>query len=249
MLLTGRTILVTGASRGIGAATARLLGAKGAAVAVNYLHSGEAAARVAADIEAAGGRARAYRADVRDCAAVHGLVERAGAELGPIDTLVINASIGFPVKPFLEYEWSEFEAKLTGELKAAFHVTRAVVPGMVARHNGCIIGISSGLSRHPGIGFIAHSTAKSGLDAFLKSLALELGPSGIRVNVVAPGLTVTDATAHQPKESKERVARMTPLGRLAEPEDVAGAVLLLATDHARFVSGAYLAPSGGLQML
>ena len=249
MLLTGRTILITGASRGIGAATARLLAAKGAAVAVNYLNSEEAAAAVVADIEAAGGQSRAYGADVRDRGAVDAMVERVNADLGPIDTLVINASISFPIKPFLEYGWDEFEAKLTGELKAAFGVAQAVAPGMVARRNGCIIGISSGLSRHPGLGFCAHSTAKSGLDAFLKSLALELGPFGIRVNTVAPGLTRTDATAHQPQASKDRIAQMTPLQRIAEPEDVAGAVLLLATEHAGFVSGAYLAPSGGMQMV
>ncbi len=249
MLLAGRVALITGASRGIGAATARLFGAEGAAVAVNY-HRSEAAARaVVADIETAGGRAAAYGADMRDARQVEDMVQRIGTELGPIDTLVINAAIGFPMKPFLEYAWEEFEAKLVGEMKAAFFVTKAVAPGMVERRAGCIIGISSGLSRHPGWGFCAHSTAKSALDALMKSLALELGPMGIRVNTVAPGLTITDATAHLPEERREQTARMTPLRRVAQPEDVAGAVLLLATDHARFVSGAYLAPSGGVQML
>jgi 3-oxoacyl-[acyl-carrier protein] reductase len=248
-MLWGRRVLITGASRGIGAATARLLGAERATVAVNYFRSEAAARDVVRDIEEGGGKAAAYQADMRDRPAVDELVRRVTEELGPIDTLVINASIGFPIKPFMNYEWSEFEAKLVGELQAAFHVTKAVVPGMVERGRGCIIAISSGLSRHPGLGFCAHSTAKSGLDGLMKSLALELGPAGIRVNVVAPGLTNTDATAHTPQEARERVARMTPLGRVAEPEDVAGAVLLLASDHARFVSGAYLAPSGGVQML
>jgi 3-oxoacyl-[acyl-carrier protein] reductase len=241
--------LVTGASRGIGAAIARLFGAEGAAVAVNYHQSEEAALQVVEDIQAAGGRGAAFRADMREGAAVEAMVRQVDQELGPIDTVVINASITFPMKPFLEYRWEEFEAKLTGELKAAFWVTQAVVPGMRERGKGSIIGISSGLSRHPGQGFCAHSTAKSGLDAFLKSLALELGAHGIRVNTVAPGLTATDATAHLPAEQREHVARMTPLGRIAEPQDVAGAVLVLASDHARFVSGAYLAPSGGIQML
>jgi len=249
MLLNGRTALITGSSRGIGAATARLLGAEGAAVAVNY-HLSEAAARsVVATIRDSGGRAEAFGADVREPDQVEAMVRGAEEALGPIDTLVINASIDFPVAPFLDYDWDDFEAKLTGELRAAFHVTRAVAPGMVERGSGCIIGISSGLSRHPGVGFCAHSTAKSGLDGFLRSLALELGPHGIRVNTVAPGLTITDATAHIPAEQRERVARMTPLGRVAEPEDVAGAVLLLASRHARFVSGAYLPPSGGVMML
>lgn len=249
MLLSGRTALITGSSRGIGAATARLLGAEGAAVAVNYFRSEEKARSVVAAVCDAGGRAAAFRADVRDPSEVQEMVRRAQDLLGPIDTLVINASIGFPITPFLEYEWSDFEAKLTGELRAAFHVTKAVVPGMIELGTGCIIGISSGLSRHPGVGFCAHSTAKSGLDGFLKSLALELGPLGIRVNTVAPGLTVTDATAHMPEERWAQVARMTPLGRVAEPEDVAGAVLLLASHYAGFVSGTYLPPSGGIQML
>lgn len=249
MLLEGRVALVTGASRGIGAATARLLGAEGAAVAVNYFQSEAKAMEVVADIERGGGRARAYRADVRDGGAVREMVRRVGEELGFVDTLVINASIGFPVKPFLEYTWDEFEAKLTGEMQAAFFAVQAVVPAMAQRRRGCIIGISSGLSRQPGWGFSAHSTAKSGLDGLLKSLALELGPMGIRVNTVAPGLTITDATAHMPQERRDQVVRMTPLGRVAQPEDVAGAVLLLASEHARFVTGTYLAPSGGIQML
>lgn len=249
MLLEGRTVLVTGASRGIGAATARLLGAEGADVAVNYFQSEDAARTVVRDIESAGGRSVAYGADVRDPAAVEEMVRRIVNELGPIDTVVINASISFPMKPFLDYGWDEFETKLVGEMKAAFHVAQAVLPGMVERRAGCVIGISSGLSRSPGRGFCAHSTAKSGLDALMKSLALELGPHGIRVNTVAPGLTVTDATRHLPQQQRDWIASMTPLGRIAEPEDVAGAVLMLASDHSRFVSGTYLAPSGGYQML
>ena len=113
---------------------------------------------------------------------------------------------------------------------------------------GCIITVSSGLSRTPGPGFVAHSSAKSALDAFTKSLALELGPHGVRVNTVAPGLTETDATAGLPEEAKEHVVRTTPMRRVATPEDIAGAVLLVASDHARFVSGNYIAPSGGIQM-
>jgi 3-oxoacyl-[acyl-carrier protein] reductase len=249
MLLSGRIALITGASRGIGAATARLFGAEGAAVAVNYFRSEEPARAIADEIEGAGGRALPCGADARDPEAVEAMVRKVEEKLGPVDTLVVNASIDFPMKPFLDYEWSEFEAKLVGELKAAFHVTKAVAPGMVERKSGCIVVISSGLSRYPGHGFCAHSTAKSGLDGFMKSLALELGPHGIRVNTVAPGLTITDATAHLPDAAKEHTAQMTPMGRVAVPEDVAGAVLLVASDHARFVSGNYIAPSGGVQML
>jgi len=212
---------------------------------VNYHSSEQAAQEVVAAIDAAGGRAMAVRADVRDRGEGDSMVAAVTAELGQIDTLVINASIQFPVVPFLEYPWDAFQDKLLGELAAAFHCTRAVVPGMVERGTGCIIAVSSGLSRHPGPGFCAHSTAKSGLDAFAKSLALELGPHGIRVNVVAPGLTITDATAFLPEEQKQMMARMTPLGRNAQPEDVAGVILAMAADETGFVSGSYVPVSGG----
>lgn len=128
-------------------------------------------------------------------------------------------------------------------------VDAAVIPGMIARRQGCIVAISSTLSRRSGPGFSAHSAAKSALDGLARSLALELGLHGIRVNVVAPGLTETDATASQPAELKQAIARMTPLGRIGAVDDVAGAVLLAASDHARFLTGAYLPVCGGAVML
>jgi 3-oxoacyl-[acyl-carrier protein] reductase len=248
-MLKNRIALVTGASRGIGAATAKLLAAHGAAVAVNYHASEDAARAVVDDILRAGGRAIALRADVRDPAAVRNMVDAVARKLGPIDTLVVNASISFPMKPFVEYGWEEFQAKTEGELRAAFFPCQAVLPGMIARKGGCIVAISSTLSRRSGPGFSAHSAAKSALDGLMRSLALELGPHGIRVNVVAPGLTETDATAHQPEELKQAVARMTPLGRIGAADDVAGAVLLAASDHARFLTGAYVPVCGGALML
>jgi len=248
-MMKDRVVLVTGASRGIGAATAKLLAAHGASVAVNYFHSGAEAAEVVTAIEKAGGRAMAVHADVREQAEVEAMVARVVEVLGPVDTLVANASIQFPVVPFTEYPWEAFQAKLVGELGAAFFCCRAVAPSMIERGKGCIVAISSGLSRHPGVGFCAHSAAKSGLDAFVRALALELGPHGIRVNTVSPGLTLTDATAFLPQEAKDASARATPLGRNAEPEDVAGAVLAMASDATGFVSGAYLPVSGGILML
>jgi len=249
MKLENKVALVTGASRGIGAATAKLLARHGATVAVNFHQSAAAAGALASEIEAAGGRALAIGADVRERAQVETMVERVAATLGPVDILVLNAAIQFPMVPFVDYPWEAFEAKLTGELKASFFCCRAVVPSMVERGRGSIIAVSSGLSRHPGFGFCAHSTAKSALDAFARALALELGPHGIRVNVVAPGLTLTDATAGLPQQVKDAMARQTPLGRNALAEDVAGAILALACDEAGFVSGAYVPVSGGSQMM
>jgi len=247
--MKGKVALVTGASRGIGKATAMLLAAEGAAVGINYFQSESAAVAVVEEIMKAGGRAIAIKADVRDQEQVRSMVEEVEKNLGPVDILVSNASIGFPVKPFTEFSWPEFEAKLTGELKSTFFCCQAVLPNMIGRKSGSIIAISSTLSRHSSPGFIAHSTAKSGLDAFVRSLAEEVGPFGVRVNVVAPGLTLTDATAWLPEEQKSMIAGMAPLQRNALPEDIAGVVLAVASDHSRFLTGCYIPVSGGLLML
>jgi len=248
MSLQGKTAIVTGSSRGIGAATAALIAAHGAAVTVNYRMNREQGEKVLAGIVEKGGRGILVQADVTDRSQVEAMVDRTVAELGPVDILVNNANMYFPFKAFLEYRWEDFEKKILQEMKAAFHPSQVVAIGMVQRRRGCIVNISSGLSRVPGLGFCAHTSAKSALDGFSKALAHELGPHGIRVNVVAPGLTVTDATAGQPQEMQNAIAGLTPLRRLAQPEDIAGAVLFFCVDWARFITGAYLPVSGGVQM-
>jgi 3-oxoacyl-[acyl-carrier protein] reductase len=180
---------------------------------------------------------------------VKAMVEKTVRELGPIDILILNAGASVPMKPFAELTEEEFEKKVHGELKGFFHPVKAVIPDMLKRKSGCIVGISSGLSRHPGLGFSAHTTAKSAVDGLMKSLALELGPAGIRVNTVSPGLTITDATAWIPEERRRAVAQSTPLRRVGLPEDIAGAVLMMVSEEARFISGAYLPVSGGQLML
>lgn len=248
MVLQQKVAIITGSSRGIGAASAKLLAAHGASVTVNYTKNQQAGEKVVKEIEAAGGRALLVKADVTVREEVDEMVRKTETELGSVDILVNNANMSFPVKPFVQFEWDEFERKLVGEMKASFYCCQAVARRMAERKAGCIVNVSSGLSRVPGIGFIAHTSAKSALDAFSKALALELGPFGIRVNVVAPGLTLTDATAHQPKEMQDAVAAHTPLRRLAEPDDIAGAVLFYCADWSRFVTGTYLPVSGGIQM-
>ncbi|WP_043483725.1 SDR family oxidoreductase [Geothrix fermentans] len=243
MSLNGNVALVTGASRGIGAATARALAARGAAVAVNYFGSEAAAQSVVADIRAAGGKAIAVKGDARDRAQVEAMAAEVKAQLGPIGILVLNASIGFPMKGFLDYPWDAFEAKVLGEMGAAFHGCRAVVPQMLERKSGSIVAITSGLARDPGWGFCAHSAAKAALEGLVRALAFELGPMGIRVNAVAPGLTLTDATANLPEKHKQAAAEHTPLRRNGQAEDVAEAVAgLLQTG---FVTGATLPVNGG----
>lgn len=249
MLLENKVALVTGSSRGIGQATARLLAQHGAQVAINYHQNESAALKVKEVIEKAGGVATAIQADVTQEADAQRLVAQTTEQLGPIDVLVTNASISFKMVPFVDYAWADFERKLTDELKATFFVCKAVVPGMIERHKGSIILISSGLSKHASPGFIAHSTAKSGLDAFGRSLAAELGPQGIRVNTVAPGLTLTDATSFMPEEQKQAAAKFCPLQRDGLPKDIAGAVLFVASDLGQFVTGNYLPVDGGFTML
>jgi 3-oxoacyl-[acyl-carrier protein] reductase len=248
MVLQDKVAIVTGSSRGIGAATARLLAANGAKVTVNYTRNKEQGEKVLTGIRETGGEAILVKADVTVRAEVEAMVRKTEAELGPVDILVNNANMSFAVAPFIEHHWEDFERKLLNEMKASFFCCQAVVPGMIKRKSGCIVNVSSGLSRVPGPGFIAHSSAKSALDAFSKALALELGPLGIRVNVVAPGLTITDATAHRPEEMKQAAAARTPLRRLAEPDDIAGAVLFYCTDWSKFVTGTYLPTCGGTQM-
>lgn len=248
MILRDRVAIVTGASRGIGAATAALLASQGARVCVNYLSSGEKAKGVVAGIEQAGGRAIAVQADVTSREQVDAMVKEVEATLGPVDILVNNASIHFPITPFVQHRFEDFERKVLGEMKAIFFSCQAVAPGMIERRRGVIVNISSGLSRVPGPGFVAHSTAKAGLDGFSKSLALELGPHGIRVNVVAPGATNTDALSFMKPEQKDRIAGATPLRRFGQPDEIAGAVLFYCSDWARFVTGTYLPVCGGIQM-
>ncbi len=249
MELKDQVALVTGASRGIGAATAKALAAEGARVAVNYFKNKEAADAVVNAITADGGQAIAVGADVRNRDKVNRMVDETVNALGPVDILVLNAGMDVPLKSFSDLTPEEFETKVFGEVQCFFYPAKAVVGSMVERKKGCIIGISSGLSRTAAPNFSSHTTAKSAVDGLMKSLAYELGPFGIRVNTVAPGLVLTDATAGTPKERAAQIAAMTPLRRLGEPEDIAGAVVMLATSHARFITGNYISASGGGLML
>jgi 3-oxoacyl-[acyl-carrier protein] reductase len=247
--LQEKVALVTGASRGIGTAIARVLASHGAAVVVNYLRAKDKAESLAKSIVESGGRALAMQADVRDRGAVIRMVEAAAKQLGTIDILVNNANIDFPIKSFAELSWPDISAKLTGEIGALVHCCQAVLPGMMESKGGKIILISSTLSRDPGFGFAAHCTAKAAVDSMARTMALELGPANIKVNVVGPGLTKTDATAGLPPEIHEQTAAHTPLRRVAEPEDVAGVVLFLASELSDYLTGQYIPVNGGRFML
>ncbi|WP_406274609.1 SDR family oxidoreductase [Actinacidiphila glaucinigra] len=241
---------MTGASSGIGAATARLLAARGMRVVVNYLSSSEAAEEVVADIAAAGGQAMALQADVREVAAVKRMVERVTAVWDGVDVLVHNALIPYAVAPFWDMTWEELGGKLEAEMHAAFTVTKAVLPGMTERRWGRIVYLGTGLSRRPREGMIALGTAKAALEQFARYLALELGPHGITVNVVAPGPVEDTRMAADVLDDalRQRQVAATPLGRLARPADVAQAVAFYANEGNTFMTGTTAAVDGGLSM-
>jgi 3-oxoacyl-[acyl-carrier protein] reductase len=241
--------LVTGASRGIGAATARLLASRGLRVVVNYLHSAQEAEDVAAGIRAAGGQAVAMRADVRDAAAVQAMVKRVEAEWGGVSVLVHNALIPYAIKPFQDMTWEELGGKIAEEMRAAFVVTKAVLPAMTGQGWGRLIYLSAVLSRQPRPGFITLGTSKAALVQFARFLAQELGPRGITVNVVEPGPVSDTGISHVLNEElRQRQIAATPLGRLARPGDVAEVIAFYASEGNEFITGTTAAVNGGMSM-
>ncbi|WP_266083373.1 SDR family NAD(P)-dependent oxidoreductase [Haladaptatus caseinilyticus] len=241
--------LVTGSSRGIGAATARELALRGAKVVINYRTSEDEAAEVVADIEATGGDAMTVQADVTETDAVEEMVAEIEGEWDSVDLLISNANIPFATKPLRELTWNEFSDKLDAELKAAFTCSKAVLPEMVASDGGQLIYISSGLSQSPQRGFAAYGTAKAGLNAFAKYVAEEYGEHGVRANVISPGLVETDATADQLNEDvRKGISRTTPLSRVAQPDDIAKTVAAIAGEGAQFLTGTYTPVNGGISM-
>ncbi len=249
-LLEGQVALITGASRGIGAATARLFARHGAAVGVNYNASATRAQEVVEAIRAEGGQAIAVQASVDDAEQVAAMVQRVEQELGPIDTLVMNAAAvrNFGFAPVLEASWEMFQDIVMGELAGIYFPVRAVAPLMVERKRGNLIAVSSLVTRSNREGSGAHVAGKASVDGLTRVLARELGPHGIRVNIVAPGATETEASASVIERFKGTYSATLPLRRIAQPEDIAGAILLLATQEAGYLTGNYLAVGGGSYM-
>lgn len=247
-MMNGKVAIITGASRGIGAAIAKLLADQGTKVVINYANNTKAAQEVVESISAKGGEAIAIQADVRKQDEMESLVNETILQFGKIDVLVNNAAIHFTMKPFSDMEWSEFRPKLEEEIKAAFIAAKSVLPIMKEQKYGKLVFISSSLGHQPMPNFIAHGTAKGALNSFVKYLAQELGSYNITANTVAPGMVETDATKHTPAEQKEQVSMFTPLGRIANPEDVANTVLYFASDQSAFVTGTYAPVSGGMEM-
>ncbi len=249
-LLEGQVALITGGSRGIGAATARLFARHGAVVGVNYNASAARAQEVVEAIRAVGGKAIAVQASVDDAEQVAAMVQQVEQELGPIDTLVMNAIAihRFPFAPFLESSWEMFQDIIMGELAGVYFPARAVAPLMVERKRGNLIAVSSLSARSNREGSGAHAAGKASVDALTRVLARELGPHGVRVNIVAPGPVATEASAPVIRGNEQAIGATLPLRRIAQPEDVAGAILLLATQEAGYLTGNYLSVGGGSYM-
>jgi 3-oxoacyl-[acyl-carrier protein] reductase len=244
----GRVALITGASRGIGAAVARLLASRGMRVVVNYHTSREEADEVVASIGSAGGAAMAVQADVRDGPAVLGMVEQAQAAMGEVEVLVHNALMPYAIKSFEEMSVDELSGKVEQEMRAAFLVTKAVVPGMTRRGYGRIVYLGAVVKPVAVEGMIALGTAKAALSSFARFVAQELGPRGITVNVVAPGPVEGLAHADLDQEQRRRLAAQTALGRIASADDVARAVAFYAGDDSEFITGTTAPVTGGLAM-
>lgn len=236
--LDGKTALVTGGSRGIGRAIALELGRAGATVVVGY-RSGEVEATEVA--EEAGGRA--VQADVSDPESAAALVE----EAGDIDVLVNNAGL---TRDGLLARMSDddWRTVIDTNLSSVFFTCRAVARGMMKRRAGSIVNVSSIVGIHGNWGQTNYAASKAGIIGFTKSLARELGSRNVRANVVAPGYVTTRLTEVLPEEAKQAMLDNTPLGRLGEPGDVAGAVRFLCSDDAAFVTGEVLLVDGGLGM-
>jgi 3-oxoacyl-[acyl-carrier protein] reductase len=243
--LKGQIALVTGASRGIGAATVAALAAAGADVAINYQSSREAAQALAASLSGSGVRLLPVQADVADAGQVSAMVEAVEAELGRTTILVNNAGI---TRDTLLARMSpeDFDDVIATSLRGAFLLSRAVARGMMKARGGAIINVSSVIGRRGNAGQANYAAAKAGLIGLTKSLARELGPRGVRVNAVAPGYVETDMTAALPEAMKEQIVGRTPLARLAAPEEIASVIAFLASPAAGYITGAVIPVDGGL---
>ncbi|MGG1401093.1 3-oxoacyl-ACP reductase [Bacillus salipaludis] len=254
MILKDKIVLVTGASRGIGAAVAKKAASEGAIIIVNYLKNNQLAEQVVLEIEAMGGQAFAIQADVRDEVEVGEMMNQIIDSFGGIDVVVNNALNHYTFNPKTrktawELEWADYDQQIAGSLQGAFYICKAAMPFMKKQMSGRIINITSNLIDFPVVPYHDYSTAKMGLLGYTRNLAKELGAFGITVNAVSPGLTYpTDSSSETKEDVREMIIGLTPMHRLAMPDDIAGAILFLASDWASFITGQCINVDGGLVM-
>ena len=243
--LAGRVVLVTGSSRGIGAEVAIKAAAEGASVAVHYHRSEDGAQATLAKIRDAGADGAVFDADLADGRQAAQLVARVIAHFGRVDGLVNNAG-RTQVGPFLEIEPEQWDDIIRTDLTAAFHTCQAVLPSMVERGSGTIVNIASRLGQMGVAETAAYSAAKAGLIGLTRALGREFGPHGIRVNAVAPGVTITEMTTDlvDSEEGRRRLRDM-PLGRFGRADEVADTVIFLLSDASALFLGQTLNPNAG----
>jgi 3-oxoacyl-[acyl-carrier protein] reductase len=245
-----RVAVVTGASRGIGAATAQLLARQGFRVVVNYRSSAVEAEQVVMAARAAGGQAIAVRADVTEPDDVDRMVDETQAKWGRgVDILVHNALIPYQVTSFADLSWEQLGGKVEQELHAAFLLTKAVVPQMISSGFGRLIFMTTSLSRRPRGGMINLGTAKAAMDQFVRYVALELAPDGITANLVSPATVAnTEANKLLAADDLHHLEATNPMGRLVSPEEVAYTIGFLAGEDSGFITGHCVEVNGGLAM-
>ncbi len=243
--LAGKVALVTGASRGIGAAAVIRLARRGAAVVVNYHQNKDAAEKVLQEVTNTGARAMIVQADVTQQDQVETMVKMTEQQLGAIDILVNNAYFPFQVGPLHELTWESFHRAIEHELSAFYFCARACLPAMKEKKAGRIIVVSTRLAQQPLAKMGAYAAAKSALESMANTMAIELGPLGVAVNVVIPAFTLTDASLIMPEAFRDRVKDTRPLKKHLYPEDVAGAIAFLAGDEASMLTGSHILITGG----
>jgi len=249
--LTGKVSFVTGGSRGIGQAIVSALAEAGADVAFTYQNSHERAEALVREVESKGVRCRAFQANVAVAQEMDDVVKKVSQELGPIAILVNNAGINRD-KSFLKMTKSMWDEVMSVNLDGVFYTTQLVLQNMVENMNGNawgrIINISSIVGQTGNFGQVNYAATKGGIISFTESLARELARKGITVNAVAPGFIETDMVSAMSEEALAHVKAMTPMGRLGKPEEIADAVVFLASPRSNYVTGQVLAVNGGMYM-
>ena len=239
-----KVAIITGASRGIGRACAAKLARDGYAVCINYIERRDKAEELRDALSAEGCRAMTYQADVADKAAVNAMADAVRAQFGPISLLVSNAGTAGQIQfqDVTEAQWNRY---FDVNVKGAYNAVQAVLPDMLRAHAGSIVTVSSMWGLRGASCEVVYSATKAALIGLTRSLAMELAPTGIRANCVCPGVINTDMVQVLGQETLDELARMTPLGRLGTPEDIAEAVWYFASEKAGFVTGQVLTADGG----